>query len=445
MNILLNFEFASSSEYLFDYTYYKFILKSLKKLRKHSEIKILVPQTLHEILKKKKKYKNLDLYSIKEKDYLNKSSSVMTFQEQIYRDDYSWEQFEYFSNLYPKTLNNWIPDIIFYFEISNTLLRKIYPDALHITYLGGLWKAIPPHFSLCFDPTGAWATSSLVNYASEIKQFKISAKNNEKINKLKDIFKHKIKKTSLCKKELEYLKNKYSKLILLPLSIHSFIFETENDSKSQLEFMEKVFKQVPEEIGVIVTTHHAAPIFTPALIEHYRNKYHNFIYIEKFENYSQSSLYCLPYVDAIINVTSSLGLKALLCDVKIISMGKYYNNWFKDAQGLENITELLNSPIKDKNNVIYWLLTHYDFVLPQYSNPNWICSYFERCLEKFRKSGINFNYFTEEQNIDKVINYYRRVKFNNKNNMPFYNKIKVGNKRTVQLFWGMIKYSYTKK
>ena len=200
------------------------------------------------------------------------------------------------------------------------------------------------------------------------------------------------------------------------------MFESECNFKSQIEYFDYVMNKVPVDCGVIVTGHFADISVIKDYVCKNLQKYPNAIIIDKLFKYPpQTSLYVLPYVDAMVNVCSSLVLKALLCDVKIFSLGKNYNIWCQDFDSLDDFWVKINSTTKDKNNILYWYLTRYDVNTAKFRHKGWLYNFLKKSYEN--RHNINFNYFDEIISIEEVIAYFRRVSFSKKLTSPHRNKI----------------------
>ena len=102
--------------------------------------------------------------------------------------------------------------------------------------------------------------------------------------------------------------------------------------ESQFEFLQYVLSKVPEDIGVIVTSHPFYPQLTEGWVKYFSNKYPNFIFDIIFQKYWSASQFLLNDVDAVITVSSSVGLQALLWEKPLVVIGSSniapYANWF---------------------------------------------------------------------------------------------------------------------
>ena len=408
MRVLIDFSTASQDRKLFENSIGEWIIKPLSK-EKYTHFDIIVSKELAKLLFSEKKdiYKNCNFisldYALYEKLGYN-NEKVFNF---LFSGKDSEKYFLNVENIYKSLTSGVSPDLILTFEFGNCVLKKIFPNTLSLTLLGGLWKSTKPDFSVVLDPINSCGYSFLVKYKDKINKFSINEEQKKDIQTLKRIYKDKIISTGVVKKELLELKEKYDHLILLPLQLQSYIFEEECNFKSQLDYLDYVMLRVPKNIGVIVTGHYVSIKEIRKIVAENKEKYPNLIILDELFNHVQSSLFVLPYVDAMINVCSSLLLKAILCDVPIISLGKRYSSWCEDTNNLDNIENFLNLQHKNKDNILYWYMTHYDIPSKILISGSFLSNYLTDKLNK----DIDFLYFNEEVLMKDVIEYYSTLKY----------------------------------
>lgn len=417
MKILLDFSTAANDEYLFNYSFFECIIKPLEKF--DTIVYVIVSSELYEKIKDIDLYRNIKFLSINLTKYVDCGYAIENVFYYLYTENNKEKYFSNISKIYKEILNDIIPEIVITFEFGNCVLQNMFPEALNLVYFGGLWKSVPPDFSVCFDPINSVSYSSLIKFNNEIKSFKITDEQNKKIECLKKIFIDNVRNTNIAKKEILSVKKKYNKLILLPLQLQGYMFENECDFKSQKEYFEYVMNKIPSDIGVIVTGHFGDISFIENYIKQNKKIYSNAIVIKELFNHPpQTSLYVLPYIDGMINVCSSLVLKGLLCGVKIFSLGKNYNIWCQDFHNIEDIREKLAQPKINKNNILYWYLTHYDINTSKIKSDSFLYKYILNMYKKRKK--VDFNYFEEIISIDEVIDYYKNINYTKK-----FDKIKI--------------------
>jgi len=335
--------------------------------------------------------------------------------QKLYSGDLTEKFLQDLKELYRQKLKGFEPDIVMQFEYHNKSYDTIFPNALNLTFQGGLFKRGLGPETYFIDPLGSLKDSSLNIFSDEINNFVITKEQNDIIYNFKLLINRLIKEnTSYVGATLAPYREKFDYLVLLPLQISNhYGFDTEIGFKTQYDFLEYVLDNVPENVGVIVTEHDHEHFLNEGTFEKggflkwFQKKYKNLLYIKELlgcGGYSSPSIYFLPEVDAVINVSSSVALMATLFDKKIISAGKTYNNCFKDTQGLDNIVEVLNRPMKNKNSFLYWFLTHYVFLEKQLKDKDFMYQYLCRSLEKYKNDGIKFTYFEKMNEIDEVCN-----------------------------------------
>jgi hypothetical protein len=192
------------------------------------------------------------------------------------------------------------------------------------------------------------------------------------INHCREIILAKSPFRSLCKN----YRDRFQRLVLLPLQVSgNYLFDAYVPYRSQYEYLIDVLEQVPNDVGVLVTTHPDFPALSEEVVEFCRSKYPHFLYDYGFLDYYASSQYLIAEVDAVINVSSSTGLSVLLWDKKLLSLGGDFFPIIADGKSLAELPDVLSAPLRDKSAILYWMLTHY--VIPEWKlrNPPWLESF----------------------------------------------------------------------
>ncbi len=342
------------------------------------------------------------------KAFNDEKYSLNKMVEQFYTGNIPQYILDNLYNLYRKKLGSWIPDIIISIEFHNKIFDYIFPEAQQITFYGGIFKRgiVPPTFS--FDPIGSAINPFFNNYINEIDSLNITDEENCIIENLKNNLSKLIEKYNPIKDLVNNYKKQFDYLLLLPCQFNNhYGFDTESDFKTQWEMISYVMRKVPPNVGVIVTEHGHYKFLKGGVfkqggfLDWFNTRYKNFIYIEELNQYSTSSLWLMPYIDGVINTSSNVGLLSIMFNKKVFDMGKYFNKSFRDSVGLNNIIEDLNRPGKNRNSLIYWLLTRYNFYPFQYNSQEWLNDFFNL----IEGSRIDFRFFEENISIKKASEY----------------------------------------
>lgn len=328
-----------------------------------------------------------------------------------YQETYTDEQMSYYISLMKKRFSDFIPDIIITFTPA-PFLKKAFPNALMLHHEVSFLNESPYPWVPYFDPLGmCFGRSSFLNkYQNDIKRVPLTAVQQEFLNNFKKECQTIIREKSPYAKILDPLKEKFDYLVLLPLvgeRHYGFQGPCKLNMKSEYQYLVHILEHVPENIGVVAT-------YPPQLLNPYSNEtiaflekqYPHFIYHEDFEKYLGVSQYLLDHVDMVVGLTSGVCFQTLLWDKKFLDLGDM--TFFADASSLESVEEVLERKHRNKDNILYWILTRYTIQKHYLYNPEWLTKYFINSLDKFRNGGITFDYFepidTDEKIFEGFIN-----------------------------------------
>lgn len=436
MKILINIEPASIHDVFVPSIFvYKELYSRLSFLSESFDVKFLISERIF-FQAKEENYKLPENFiCIPDSDYRksfeNEFISHLDIVKQLYFGVFTNKIVLNLKEMYGKHFQDWVPDIIISYELYNKAFDYVFQNAVKLTYTGGFFKREILPLSLVFDVTGCVGQSFFCRFSENFKSLKLTDENNSKIIKLKNEFQNIISANNPLKTIMSEYRKKFDYLILLPLQISNhFGFDCECDFKTQWDVVTYVLDNIPDNVGVIVTEHSHSKFLREGrfvkdgFYNWIKNKYKNFIYIQpEQENWQASSLYIIPEVDAVINVSSTVGMLALMFDKKIISLAHNFNDAFKDAQGLDNIADVLKNPqVIDKNPFLYWLLTRYTFLMPKLEDKEFMKSFFEKSFVKYTKGKVDFDFYDEIMSIDEISEYIMNTIENNYKSITLSNK-----------------------
>ena len=328
----------------------------------------------------------------------------LTFEEifqKIHFNDYTINDKKRLKEVFENKFGDWIPDIIVGLGYFSTKLiwNDIFPKALCLTQENAIFSRDPFTRTLSYEPYNHLLETFLNKYKNDILKIQISQNESNKLKNFRKDLSFIIDKNSKIKNKIKIKKRKFKYLVLLPLS-YGIKFCKEYIYGNDLELIDYVLSNVSNDIGIIVTQHEGNPVLNAENIKYFSNKYPNFIYLGE-----NNSLLYYKYVDAVFCAVSKVNTMALLYDKPVISLAKTYNDWLKDGQGIEDLEKILTQPKKDKNNILYWYLTHYIIFEKDFYKENFLYDYLRNKLEKYRKDGINFEFFDKINDIDDITKY----------------------------------------
>lgn len=347
-------------------------------------------------------------FSIKEiKEIFGHNTEFEKLHTKTYKGDFTETEKEKLNNLILSKLDGYNPDIIITYPIGETIFKSIFPKSLILTAENSIFSRPPFPRTLQYDPMDLF--NSFVNkYKEEINNFPITESQNECIEDLKRNIVNITNKYNPALTVIEKYKSKFKYLVLAPLTSIEDVYKDETVFSNDFDYLYHIMENIPEDIGVIVTQHDFEKgLLNKEILPYFKTKYKNLIFIEELNNllYGSSSLNFYNSVDAIITTVTMTGINSIFWDKKIISLSTTYNDWICDKKDLTNLEEFLAQPKKNKNNLIFWYLTHYPLFVRKFTDGKWLFNYFSNKLKKFNEEGITFEYFEPIEDIEDLTKY----------------------------------------
>lgn len=332
------------------------------------------------------------VYSFKQEELKLFTFSTMELLEKWYNQSYSKDEIDKYKDIVNKKIGKISYDVIIAFS-PVPYLKLLYPNALILYYEYGMFSRNPYSPTYYLDPEGPGGYSYISkNYDRILKKPTFFKKEKqiflEKIKKMNNF----VLKDNPFEEDMKKIKKSFQYLILLPLQFNNYyLFDLLSEYKTQFEYLEDVLiKTLNQNIGIVVTQHPANLFLNEERIEYFQKNYPNFIFIQKQKIYSCVSQMIIPYVDAVITVSSSIGYYALLWNKKLITLGKNYLNQLSDSETLENISDILKKPSIDRYKFLYWLMKYY-FIPEKYiKNKNWLEKFFKHGIKAQNSKNIDF-------------------------------------------------------
>jgi hypothetical protein len=358
------------------------------------------------------KHHNLDklnIVPIFDGEYLNIFEANLTFADiwrKIVSNDLSQIERANYKEVILRKLGGWKPDIAVYHGadfFNNVILPDAFPDVLIMTADNAIFSRPPFMRSLFYAPNFP-AGSFTFRYKQEINNFELSVKQNKIIEELKHSIVQIIDANMPdCYKEFnKNIRNKFDKIVLLPM------YGQETLTEDEFLYFKRVMEKIPKNIGVIFSSHDnltSNDLILKVKMYHQRS-YKNLIYFNEENKLNNSnSLPFLSLVDAIINNNTATGLQGCIFGKKVISMDKTFSAWFSDKAGLDNIEDFLDTTARSKNGMLYWCLTHYAILEKRFNEGKWLFRYFQEKLEHFKKKGITFDFYGQNEDISELSQY----------------------------------------
>jgi len=303
-------------------------------------------------------------------------------------EPYNEEVLDYYCSLF-KTKILIEPDIIISIFCA-PFLKNLFSNALYFRWLKGIFSRSPYPCTESYIFGDVSLPYSYVNeYWNRIKlQHQLTDVSKELIMK----FKVKCKKLLMIKNPFTYIlkeyKLNYDYLFLLPLSIpYNLYFAKQKYYHSEFHFLIDVLDKMPNNIGIIVTTHPINNFLDDDMITCLKNRYNNFLFNSSFNSYLSTSQFLLPEVDGVICIITSVAMQAMIFNKKIISLGNQLAG-ICDYSSIEDLVSNLDAPAQNKDDLLFWFLTRYCFTSKYFQDSEWVDKFMMRSLEKFRNKDL---------------------------------------------------------
>ncbi|MPT12264.1 HAD-IA family hydrolase [Comamonas sp.] len=227
------------------------------------------------------------------------------------------------------------PDIIFVWESPMYFLEEIFPGVKIIHQMPGFFSRSPFPELVKFDIGLLDKAAGAV--CIEGKQPLV----DEALEQLRSQDKSFFQSLNLVEPLVSGIKHKFQGLVLFPLQIdHYFMVDYLLQRRSQFDIVLDLLQKTPSNIGVLVTNYWSGNLRSAVLstenVRYLRNKFSNFVYIEKFNTIQTVSQLLLPLVDGVYTISSSVGYQAAYWGKPVFSVGASHITKYNTAAHLED-------------------------------------------------------------------------------------------------------------
>ncbi len=318
-----------------------------------------------------------------------------------YNRDYSPTQLERMAALCARKLDGFVPDAILCWESSAPFLEHLFPRALFLHSTFGIFSRAPYPETSILDPFGLSKESYLRKYQRELRSLTLSSEQRQRLLRIKDAYQSaQLQHTPVLAGHVRPGPKPFEHVVLLPLQVSRYFMFDENcppelRTGSQLEFMKYVLERVDPSVGVYVTMHSVeSNLFTPEVMRGLRRKYPNFLFSDDLQRLKWASQHILPHVDAVVSVSSSLGLQALIWDLPVVALGHSHLTGIASSTSLTDLPRLLAAgKTQALDGALHHLLMHYYPLADRYHHRGaWFIDFLERGIAK-KQTGLDFNFF----------------------------------------------------
>ena len=248
-----------------------------------------------------------------------------------------------------KALNGWIPDVVISWESPTFVFRSLFPDALILDIMPGMFMRPPFPRMLSFDPVGLYKNC----WYAHCNLPRMTAPSNHLENHIaiRKLYEQHYNQLHIPEALNRVAPNvDFEKSTLVPLQISDYFSWKENtDYTSQFELIEDIQANAPPQKNVVYTQYTGSFISEHVInsrnIDYLRNQYQNFVYAEQFEKIDNITQYMIPCVDSVVSIASTLGLQAKFFGKRLISPSRSNLSYIADGTKVEDLKKESNASL----------------------------------------------------------------------------------------------------
>jgi FMN phosphatase YigB (HAD superfamily) len=258
-----------------------------------------------------------------------------------------------------------VPDIVIASESPCIPMRLAFPDSVILSESWGIFSRQPFPLIVSYDPCGLYKSSAIARYADEIKASSLDDIGQSTIDKLRSHMALALTEHDPVGGLIERLRPEFKKILLFPLQtegqyglLHATGMERYADA------IERVLDTIPAAIGLLVTLdpERSEPVDENEIAALQR-RFPNLLHIPALDRIPMAASFALPHIDGVVAVSSNLAFQAALFRIPVFTVGISHTA-IVSCGGLDAVAEILaTSAVVDRDNVLYWVLTHHNVFL----------------------------------------------------------------------------------
>ncbi len=320
---------------------------------------------------------------------------ILAFSQRELLDDYTLdglaerrrffatgEASRYYGNLarrfLEKTGGDYRPDVIFSFNES-PFLRKLYPEAIHLSVEHSVFSRRPYPRTYAFDPFSDGNSRRFLSstMCADINAIDASPDDLAAIGRMRETVMEALTSNSAITEYFMELRRSFDHVILMPLGYErNYDTLVTRSYSGQFEFVEHVLDSVDAKTCILLTQHPTIHAIRPERVEELKAIHPNLrleSWFGSVENFSQAAM---AYCDGCVVAESSLAYQAAFLGKHLISPDGFCEG-IADSTDISRIADTLERPTRKRDNFFAWVLNHYavdtDFI-PEYLKAA-ICSF----------------------------------------------------------------------
>ena len=241
-------------------------------------------------------------------------------------------------------------------------LKDCFPDAAVLHFEYGMMSRAPFPETAYLDPFGMYRDSALGRFPEAIQAYQPTAREVEALQAVRTAAGARIlgEANPLRAVVAPRLADKRAALLVALQFSDFYAYDSHATITQQTELLRHVLDRTPLDIAVIASEHPENRVFDRATFEHFRTRHKNLIWEPEFRSVYAAGQYLVDFADAIVTVSSSVGLHSLLWRKRLIVLGSSHLDIAADAHDLSALDSVIASPRRaSRENTAAWLVNHY--------------------------------------------------------------------------------------
>lgn len=316
-------------------------------------------------------------------DEMLRANRAQNFMIDSYSNSLDEDKIRCASESILKALGDWVPDVVISWESPTKILRSIFPDALVLDVMPGMFMRPPFPRMFSFDPVGLYKNC----WYSEHNPSEIMAPDEYLDNHLalRELYEKHFAELRVAETLNQNVSvANYERATIVPLQISDYFGWRENTAyQSQLDLIEDIQEHTCRDRDIIYTQYIGNLVSEHVInknnVAYLRNNYPNFVYSDKFERIDNITQYIIPSAESVVSVSSTLGLQAKFFGKRVISPSHSHLSYIADGTRVE---ELATAGSKSLDGFIANYLGRTNFIADRIlSEPGYLIA----LLNSFRK------------------------------------------------------------
>ena len=290
-------------------------------------------------------------------------------------------------------------------------LKTLFPKAAVLNFEYGMLSRAPFPETGFLDPIGIYNAGVLGKLREQLRIFRAKPRELETLERIRDIYTAKMQGRNNPLHDIvpPLLKGKRAAILVALQFSDFYCYDCHAAFPQQGDFLRHVLDATPSDVAVIACEHPEHPLFDDATLAFYRQRFPNLVWAPEFRAVYASGQYLIEYADAVVTVSSSVGLQAPLWKKKLIVLGASHLDIFADGHAMAELDRVLAAPWDTaRDHALAWLLTRYYQPFDLLFDPTRLRNALERAVETQMQTPA-LSWFKSQARPERLVSSYQQA------------------------------------